>query len=285
MIASKPKPATSSGGPTAFLPLIGRESEALLLHDAILRRESLLLGGPPGVGKTALVLKVVGELPSDITGSTFYLSGVDGLNPLLCSLLERLYAAENLPLRRQLHSEGIRESTFKNWLRHQSSSRLKGALYRAFEKGTYWIFLDHCPPLSHAVAKVVRELVWMRNTPVYLVARGFTQEDIGHVTNLYWSERQRLVLGSLSEAASRELLESCIRRFGLANMDLGGFREEILKLSGRNPGAIVKMCSLASEPRYHFGSRIKTKILHIDYLIDTRGSDVLADKNQGKPGA
>jgi hypothetical protein len=127
------------------------------------------------------------------------------------------------------------------------------------------------PPLTLAVAKVVRELVWMRNTPVYLVARGSGPEEVGHAANMYWDERQRLILEPLHGSAARELLEWCIRRFGLARLNLDDFREAVLSMSGHNPGVLVKMCELAAEPRYHYGSRIKTRLIHIDCLMSLNG--------------
>jgi hypothetical protein len=253
--------------PLADIPLVDRESEALRLHDAILKRESLLLSGPAGIGKTALILKVLSELPSAMARYCFYLSGVDGVQPLLRWLIRRLYESDDATLRRQLHVEGIRENTFKHWLKHQPTSRLKGAVYRSMEKGDYWVFLDHLPPLTHAEAKIVRELVWMRKTPVLLLARGPTARDVGHVGNIYWGGRQQLSLDPLPEQAGRELLECCIRKFTLGNLELEDFREEVLRLSGLVPGTIVRMCDLAQAPKYRFGSRLKTKLIHIDCLM------------------
>jgi hypothetical protein len=71
----------------------------------------------------------------------------------------------------------------------------------------------------------------------------------------------------LSKKAARELLELCIRYYGLLNMDLDDFRVEILRLSEKIPGAIVKMCEFSSEPRYQCGRKIKTSLVHIDYLM------------------
>jgi hypothetical protein len=62
-------------------------------------------------------------------------------------------------------------------------------------------------------------------------------------------------------------LESCIGQFGLSQFDLVDFREEIIELSKQVPGAIVQMCALAADPRYRYGSRIKTKSVYIDYLM------------------
>jgi hypothetical protein len=262
---------------------VDRESEAGRLREAILKRQSLVLCGPAGIGKTALMTKVCSELPQDVARATLCLSSIDGLRSLLRGLLWELYAVGDATLRRQLHTEGVRHDTFKAWLNSLITSRLKGALYRSMETGQYWVFLDHLPPLTHAVAKVIRELMWMRNTPVYLVVRGSGTEEAGQAVHLYWGERQRLAVGPLAEVAARQLLEFCVPRFGLAQMELDDFREEILELSGRNPGVIVAMCSLASQSRYHYGSRIKTKLLHIDHLMSLQGSNVDAQKRgQGK---
>jgi hypothetical protein len=255
--------------PLADIPLVDRKSEALRLRDAVSKRESLLISGPAGIGKTALVLKVLSELPSAMARHCFYLSGVEGVQPLLRWLLQRLYESEDTTLRRQLHVEGIRGNTFKSWLKHQHTSRLKGAIYRSMEKGNYWVFLDHLPPLTHAEAKIVRELVWMRKTPVFLLARGPTEMDVGHVGNVYWGSRRQLCLDPLPEQAGRELLERCTRKFTLGNLELEEFRKEALRLSGSVPGTIVRMCHLAQAPEYRFGSRLKTKLIHIDCLMSS----------------
>ncbi|HZP01992.1 MAG TPA: hypothetical protein VFD30_17020, partial [Terriglobia bacterium] len=144
---------------------------------------------------------------------------------------------------------------------------LKGAVYRSMEKGHYWVFLDHVAPLSRAVVKVVQELMWMRNTPVFLLARGTTEREAGLVGNLYWGKRQQLSLGPLPEQDAAELLEWCVEEYGLQKLDLTGFRQEVLRLSGLVPGAIIKMCQLAANPRYQYGSQIKTKLIHIDYMM------------------
>ena len=252
---------------------VGRDSQKARLRQAIQNRQGLLIWGPAGIGKTALVMNVLKNLPSVVAGSIFYLSGVSGLQPLLRSLLHRLYEVEDPTLRRQLHNEGVRKTVFDSWLRSLPTSRLKGALYRSMETDQYRIVLDHIPPLTLAVAKVVKELARMRDTPVYLLARGLSEAEVGHVTALYWSDRQRLSLGPLSARAARDLMESCIQRFGLARLDLNGFRQDILDLSGHNPGTIIHMCALAAEPRYQYGSQIKTKLIHIDSLV--RGYDPL----------
>ncbi len=268
----------SREGPLGDIPFVGRESEALRLRDAILKRESFLIAGPAGSGKTSLVLKVLGGLPPATTRYCFYLSGEEGVQPLLRGLLQQLYELGDATLSRQLHVEGIRENTFKSWLKRQPTSRLKGAAYRSMEKSSYWVFIDHFPPLTHAEAKIVRELVWMRKTPVFLLARGLTEREAGHVGSVYWGSKQQLSLSPLPEQAGRKLLEFCIQIFDLGKLDLEDFREEVLRFSGLLPGGILKMCSLASDPHYQYGSRIKTKLIYIDSLVNGYNSGLRPTK-------
>lgn len=262
-------------------PFLGREEEAARLRAAILRREGVLIAGPQGIGKTALVTHVLGELPCEARRRTLCVDSIEGLQPLLREFVKELHRVGDSTLRSRLQAERVRSNNFKVWLRQQSTSRLKGEIYRAAEKGRYTVFLDHVQPLTHAMAKVLRELVWMRNTPVHLVARSFGEEDVGHAASLYWASRQRLALGPLPEAAARELIEISIRRFGLAGMNLDGFCKEILKLSSGNPGAIVNMCGLASQSKYHYGSRIKTKLVYIDHLMNHGGSEGCGSERNG----
>jgi hypothetical protein len=261
--------------------MIDRKSERLRLHQAIRKRESLLICGPAGVGKTELISKVLAELPEGVAHSVISVDGLAGLQPLLRALLQKLHEAGDSTLRRALRAEGVGTGGFKSWLKSQSTSRLKGTVYRSMQVASYWVFLDHVPPLTPAIAKVVRELVWMRNAPVYLVARGSGPEEVGHAANIYWNDRQRLILEPLNETAARELLESCIRRFGLDRLDLDDFREAVLSMSGSNPGVLVKMCQLAAEPRYHYGSRIKTRLIHIDYLMSLNGRNTQTSGTSG----
>jgi len=245
-----------------------RESEARRLRGAILKRESLVICGPAGIGKSALLLKVIRGLAGELAESCLHLAGFKDLQDLLRQLIRALYELDDPYLRQQLHTEGVTVLTFETWLKALSSSRLRGTLYRTVERGDYRIFLDHIPPLTRAVAKVIKELFWMRNTPVYLLMRDGAEHRIDQFSHFfYWGDRERLSLQPLPAEAAAELLESCIGQFGLSQFDLVGFREEILGLSKQVPGAIVQMCALAADPRYRYGSRIKTKSVYIDYLM------------------
>jgi len=259
---------TSNGGWDGSPLLLGRESEERRLRAAILGAENLTIEGPAGIGKTALVSHAIQSLPASVAARCLYFAGVKDLQDLLRRLIRALHEADDPRLRRQLQAERVSSFSFAGWLKELSTSRLKGTVYRAVEGGDYRIFLDHLPPLTRAVAKVVKELFWMRRTPVYLVPRAEARETISRFSHFfYWGDRERLVLGALPRPAAQELLESCIERFGLARLDLADFREEVLELSKSIPGAIVKMCALAADARYQYRTRIKIKSAYVEYLI------------------
>lgn len=247
---------------------VDRESESRRLEEAIRKRTSLMICGPSGIGKTALVSTVIRRLPPDLAARCLYLRGVKDLQDLLRQMVQALYDLKDPNLRQQLHAEGISVVTFDAWLKALSSSRLRGTLYHTVERGDYRVFLDHLPPLTRAVAKVIKELFWMRKTPVYLLIRDELEQHLYQFYNFfYWGDRERLALQPLPAQAAAELLENCIERFGLSRLDLTDFREEALELSKRVPGAIVKMCTLAADPRYQYESRVKIKSVYIDYLL------------------
>lgn len=249
-------------------PFLDRERESRRIEEALREKTSMMICGPAGVGKTALTLNVLRCLPAKLACRCIYLQGFKDLQDLLQRLIQALYNRRDSTLRQQLHAEGVTVLSFEGWLKTLSSSRLRGTLYRIVERGEYRVILDHPPPLSHAIAKVIKELFWMRNTPVYLLVGDTKGNRLDQCARFfYWGPRERMTVPPLSVEKATELLEACIERFGLSTFDLEEFRGEVLDLGRGIPGAIVKMCELAADPRYHFGSRIKTKLVHIDYLM------------------
>lgn len=247
---------------------LDREHETRRVEEALRSRKSLIITGPAEIGKTALIRHVLADLPAEIRVHCLYLSGFKNLQDLLRKLLVRLNQAGNPALLRQLRIEGIPATNFEAWVKAVPSPRLKGTLYRAVAESHYRLILDHCPPLTQAIAKVIKELFWMRSTSVCLLVRDEGRQRIEQFSHFfYWGRRERMALGPLPKPAARAMLEECIARFRLSKLDLDGFRREILNFSGGVPGAIVKMCALAVNERYQYGRRIKTELIYIDYLM------------------
>ena len=249
--------------------LVGRREELRALRVAIEKRESRLVWGSMDTGKTALVKRIISGLPAAERQKCVYWTGAASGRQLLSNLVGQLYEKGDSYVRRKVHAEGAEDVSLHSWLNKQTSLRLRGILFTASAAGDYRFFVDHFPPPTHNMARLMKEIMVRCETPVYLIARGMSAKEIGYAWSLYWNDSLRLHLKPLHERHARELLESCIREFGLNSLDLEDFREEVLRLSGLLPGSILKMSSLATDSRYHFRGRIKIKLVHVDYLMQS----------------
>lgn len=247
-------------------PFLGRQGELTRLQEAIRKRESLLIWGASNSGKSTLVARAISQMPERVARRCICASGNGSPQDVLRSIAQGL--AEDTLFRAKFRADTGYGASFSHWVNEQSSLRLRGLLYRAAGAGEYWIFLEDLAPMSHLLARIVKELMWNQKTPVYAIATGWTYTELGHGAQLYWNDRQRLHVGAMPPAAAKELLEFAIRQFGLSRFDLEGFREDILDFSAMLPGAIVRMCGAAADCQYHFEGRIKTKLLHVDYLVN-----------------
>jgi hypothetical protein len=249
--------------------LLGRERELRRLRTAIQKRESQLIWGQRDVGKTFLIQKVIAGLPEAERRKCIYSAGAATGRQLVSHFLRGVYAIGNTPVRRKVHADRAGEFTLDSWLNKQSLLRLRGILFSAVEHGDYRFFVDHLALPTHKMAHLLKEIMYRCKTPVYLTGHGYSQREIGSAWSLYWADEYRTHLEPLAESAARELLETCISNFGLASLNLTGFREEILHFSERLPGSIVKMCELASDSRYRCGHRVKLNLVHVDYLMQS----------------
>jgi hypothetical protein len=254
--------------------LVGRKEELRQLRVAIQKGESRLVWGSMDAGKTALIKKAIFELPDAERRNCLYWTGAASRRQLLSHFVGRLYELGDSFVRKKVHADGATGTSLNRWLHKQTSLRLRGILFTASTQCDYRFFVDHFPPLSHNMARLMKDIMYRCKTPIYLAARGYSQGEIGYAWSLYWNDGLRIHLGPLSERGARELLESCIGRFGLASLDLEDFREDILRLSAHVPGSIVKMCELAADSRYHYGDQIKIKLVHVDYLMQSNPSAI-----------
>ena len=249
--------------------LIGREAEARCLREALRKRQSTLIWGPADAGKSFLLAEVLASLPKNDRRKCICWSGPASRRRLAEHLIGALYAAGDEFVHAKAQRDGFTGAMPSRWIGKQSAARLRGILLSALERTRYWIFLDHLPPLSSALAELMKEIIHRTKTPVCLLSHGYSPAEIGSAWSLYWTDEYRIRLGPLGDDAANRLIELCIRRFGLGSLDRDGFREDVLKFSGNLPGSIVKMCQLAADPRYHYGDQVKVRLLHVDYLLRT----------------
>jgi hypothetical protein len=254
--------------------LIGRKEELRQLRAAIQKRESRMVWGSMDAGKSFLIKAALRELREAERRSCICWAGPANGRQLVSHFMRGLYLAGDPFVRKKVHADGATRGSLDRWLNDQSALRLRGLLFTGCGQGKYQFFLDHFPPPTHNIARLMKEIMYRCKTPIHLGARGCSQNEIGYAWSLYWNDELRIHLGPLTDRLARELLEDCIHRNHLDSLELKDFREDILHLSGHLPGSIVKMCKLAANSRYHYGDQIKIKLVRVDYLMQSSPSAV-----------
>lgn len=247
--------------------LFGRRQELARLTAAIRERRSLLIFGPPDSGKSSVVDQALTNLPGNLASRCLRLKAEGPLQRLLQQHVIRLFAAKDTVVQDAFSPRAREFHSVESWVKKQTSGRLRSLLFRAFDNGRYWIFWDNVGQLGLGHYHFLREVIWMRKTPVYLLARGLGYEYLGQATRLFWSDEWRIELGPLAPEDARALLEAAIEREGITNLDLSEFHKQVLEASRGLPGAIVRMVAMARQPKYQYGNRVKSNLIHIDYLV------------------
>lgn len=246
---------------------VGRRQEAVRLAAAIRERRSLLIHGLPDSGKTALVEHVLSRVSPGIASHCLRVSVGGTLQRLMQRQVMALFTVGDPVVQEAYRKQSEERRSAETWVRKQTSRRLRSLLFCAFDRGRYWIFWDDACGLGLSHFHFLREVIWMKKTPAYLLARGLGYEYLGQAGRLFWADEHRLELGPLSSEDAGNLLEAAVEREGLQRLDLDGFHEQVLEVSRGLPGVILKMAAMAGQPQYQFENKVKTKLIYTDYLV------------------
>jgi hypothetical protein len=248
--------------------LIGRKQELTRLHEAILARDSLLVHGQSGAGKTALLTEALSDLPRQLRCMCLVCAGQESPRAMWRSLIRGLAEVEDPQVMARLQRECAGAVTVDRWVNKQTSLRLRGILRRAMQGKAYWVFLDTTAPLPGGTYSLLQEWVWSRRTPVILLGRGPSEQELGKAARLFWHSGMRIELSPMLPADQHDVLESSIHRFDLSKVADDEFRDFILKCAAGLPGRIVRLCELASQNAYQWGGHVKLHTLAVDFLME-----------------
>ena len=243
------------------LPLVGllREREALV--GSIRRRESLLILGPAGSGKTAIIRSALG---SELRGEALvHVPAFGALHDLLVIIARELLRSGHKRFRQSVKS-AIGDSEF--WLAHQTSIHLKGLVWTALEHEPTPIILDDIQGAGHQTYRFLQRLFFVPGMTVIGTARDHLH--LGELARLFWDPCRTRHMQPLSDTEGLQLFEAAVDHFRLRELCLDDFREKVLDSAKGNPGQIVEMCRFASNPMYVTGGRhIKFAPLRIDVMM------------------
>jgi len=240
-------------------PLVGLAGEQQRLMGAFRKREALLLLGPAGSGKSTLIRSAITNTPG--AGDIIHLRYSANLHHLLVDLARSLLVTRHRRFQKFVQPGADHE----RWLAAQTSVHLKGILWTSLEAEPRIIVLDGIDGGGFPTYRFLQRLYFAKGMALLAAARD--PVSLGTLGRLFWDPRITVHLRPLNEVETNHLFDLAVNRFGLTGLNLDEFREKVLEAAKGNPGQIVEMCRLATNPMYISGRHIKFAPLRIDVLM------------------
>ncbi len=224
--------------------LVGREDALAALIAPLRSRQSRLITGPAGIGKTRLLAEAL------------LASGAPFLRVRQPRVLHDLLVT----LAVQLDCRSVRYPG----LRHATTLHLKPLVWNALRAAPQCVVVEDVRDADARMYRFLQQLYYIPGACLLVTAA--SRVRLGHLHKLFWDPHEEIALKPLNRRESSLLFEQACRAFPLASLDLEEFRRRVLPSAKGNPGQILEMCRLAAQPAYQYGCHVKFAPLRIDVL-------------------
>jgi hypothetical protein len=239
-----------------MVQIFSRAEELESLRRRFASRQSTLMHGPSGVGKTLLLQQVIPEFDR-----VLYCPASSSPQAAFRCLGELLAVRHDVTVLRICKGRA-------DALLGKSPVSLKGIVSDALRAEKYLIVLDHLHRPSAALGAMIGEVMLSCSTPVLAVARSAHMEDAGYVSPLLPDRSERLAIKNFDPETAKAFALEASSRQQLAAENLNSVLDNMIKSSEGNPGAILRMIAMARRSKYRCDDRIKWAPLYIDFLLE-----------------
>jgi len=224
--------------------IIGREKECAAITNFINQRRSIIVFGPEGVGKTAILTKA--------------LTGFPELNKI-CSLESKTFKESLLNF--------MASAPFsKKTVNEANILALKKLFYEilANNKPEYIIF-DH---IASVEPKFYSFFVYLLEAkiPLIVLSRGLEKKEIGHLRMSSFNF-EKVEISNFDRPTADILIDHFIHEFGIKITKEADFKKEVYRFSKGNPKIIKGLCFLARDVKYQKNDAIDVKLMDLDRRI------------------
>jgi len=235
-----------------YLSSVEREEEMGRIQGQAAIRQSLLVYGPEGVGKSRLLQTFVKSQPLSL-----FVGQVRSPRDLVLALLQSLHAADE-----RIAVPGNAAAL--------STSSLKGIVNRALDTQPFLMVLGQLEAPSNVMTGMIKDLHYCGRTPVIFASRSPHMEDIGALRPLCANKSERLELKNWPRPIALEFARRNAERSQLSASNLEAVLTSFVEWSDGNPGSILAMLKMAHLPQYRMANQIKAHILYVDYRMGRR---------------
>jgi 2-hydroxy-3-keto-5-methylthiopentenyl-1-phosphate phosphatase len=225
--------------------LIGREKECAAISDLINQRKNIIIFGAEGVGKSAIVNRV--------------LSGFVTLN--------KFYSPVSKTLKESLLNFMMYDTFDKKTIQKADILALKKLFYEILaKKNPEYIIFDHVESVE---PKFYSFFVYLmeEKIPLIVLSRGLEKKDIGHLRMSLFNF-EKVEISNFDKPAADILIGHFIREFGIKITKEEDFKKQIFHFSKGNPKVIKGLCFLARDVKYKKNDAIDVKLMDLDRRIN-----------------
>jgi GTPase SAR1 family protein len=225
--------------------LIDRERELRIISVLTSQRKNIIIFGEEGVGKTAIINKVL----ADQFNAKKY-----------------LYMEESKTFREALMGLVLSGSNSRVKIEEKNILELRKMVYPLLDKQPEYIIFDHIGRIEPKYYSFLEYLI-ERNLPLMVISQGTDKKAIGNLRYLLHNF-ERVEISNFSRVATDVLVVHYINAFNIKIIEPDNFKKAIFHFSNGNPKIVKQICSLARDTKYQKKGFIDVKLINLDRRIN-----------------
>jgi len=224
--------------------IIGREKECAVIANFIRQRKNIIIFGPEGVGKTAVINKVLNDL----------------------SNINIFHSLFSKTLKESLLNFMIYGTFSKKDIQKADTLALKKLFYGIMaKKNPEYIVFDH---VENVEPKFYSFFVYLMEAkiPLIVLSRGLEKKEIGHLRMSSFNF-EKVELSNFDKSGADILIGHFINEFGINITKSDEFKKQIFNFSKGNPKVIKGLCFLARDIKYQRNNGLDVRLMDLDRRI------------------